>query len=194
MDANSLVVFTTVILCLNYGHSTAKQQSEQTVGVVINKLEQLLRDVSSLRQSVDQLDSDIQTSLPTDDCSLGVDKNCHAMYILSQMWLKNHLSNPYRSPGKRSVRDTSSVLGHTRTARSVEDLYRKRYMLRSLRAILSNTEKMIKAERKRSCNLNLGFHCQTDEYSSIADLYDFLSSDMSPGKRKRTVDDSLNTS
>ncbi|XP_046579290.1 uncharacterized protein LOC124286894 isoform X2 [Haliotis rubra] len=161
MDANSLVVFTTVILCLNYGHSTAKQQSEQTVGVVINKLEQLLRDVSSLRQSVDQLDSDIQTSL---------------------------------SPGKRSVRDTSSVLGHTRTARSVEDLYRKRYMLRSLRAILSNTEKMIKAERKRSCNLNLGFHCQTDEYSSIADLYDFLSSDMSPGKRKRTVDDSLNTS
>ncbi|XP_048251752.1 uncharacterized protein LOC124148504 isoform X2 [Haliotis rufescens] len=161
MDASSLVVFTTVILCLNYGHSTAKHQSEETVGVVINKLEQLLRDVSSLQHSMDQLDANIQSSL---------------------------------SPGKRSVRDTSSVMGHSRTTRSVEDLYRKRYMLRSLRAVLANTQRVIKAERKRSCNLNLGFHCQTDEYSSIADLYDFLSSDISPGKRKRTVGDSLNTS
>lgn len=38
---------------------------------------------------------------------------------------------------------------------------------------------------KRGCNVNLGFHCQTEHYSAIADMYNWLKSSLSPGRRKR---------
>ncbi|KAK3101167.1 hypothetical protein FSP39_001459 [Pinctada imbricata] len=42
--------------------------------------------------------------------------------------------------------------------------------------------------RKRSCRFNLGYDCKTSEYSAITDLHNYLQSDRSPGKRKRSVD------
>lgn len=38
--------------------------------------------------------------------------------------------------------------------------------------------------RKKTCDLNLGFHCDTEAISDFADMYDFLSSENSPGKKR----------
>ncbi|KAK6190985.1 hypothetical protein SNE40_002737 [Patella caerulea] len=64
---------------------------------------------------------------------------------------------------------------------------KRSYLIQLLNDLLNKDETKANVNRKRSCNLNLGFHCQTDEYSSIADMFDFLQSSLSPGKRKRNL-------
>lgn len=39
--------------------------------------------------------------------------------------------------------------------------------------------------RKRSCRVNLGGHCATEEATSMAKQWHFLNSGMSPGRRRR---------
>lgn len=39
--------------------------------------------------------------------------------------------------------------------------------------------------RKRSCRVNLGGHCATEEAASMAKQWHFLNSGMSPGRRRR---------
>lgn len=42
--------------------------------------------------------------------------------------------------------------------------------------------------RKRSCTLNLAYHCQTSEYAGLTDLYNYLNSNASPGKRRWSLE------
>ncbi|ESO86917.1 hypothetical protein LOTGIDRAFT_166645 [Lottia gigantea] len=75
----------------------------------------------------------------------------------------------------------------SRGGQQQEEQLRRGYLIQILKSFLNRRQEDATEKRKRSCNLNLGFHCQTDEYSSIADMYDFLQSALSPGKRKRNV-------
>ncbi|OWF46764.1 uncharacterized protein LOC110455247 isoform X2 [Mizuhopecten yessoensis] len=106
------------------------------------------------------------------DCSMG--------YIDPIEGFIDVVSNP-NSPGKRSVR---SVENRTLLQkRYVNDILNKRELIGRMQSTLTDILNVIHNERKRSCKLNLGFHCQTEEYSAIADMYNFLQSAMSPGKR-----------
>jgi len=91
--------------------------------------------------------------------------------------------------------DTGLTRGQHRVKRSsqglvdrlLQELKRKQSVLKHLSSLFNGADDIFNAERKRSCNLNLGFHCQTEEISNYADMYDFLSSPLSPGKRKRAA-------
>jgi hypothetical protein len=41
--------------------------------------------------------------------------------------------------------------------------------------------------RKRNCLVNLGGHCATETAAAIADMYHYLNSAESPGRKKRSA-------
>ncbi|XP_045176590.2 uncharacterized protein LOC123537095 [Mercenaria mercenaria] len=86
------------------------------------------------------------------------------------------------SPGKRSE-DDFTELSQKRIL--LDDIMQKQDLLEKLQRIVDAAQSTVQNERKRSCNLNLGFHCQTEQYSAIADMYNWLQSSLSPGKRRR---------
>ncbi|KAK7484776.1 hypothetical protein BaRGS_00023950, partial [Batillaria attramentaria] len=105
---------------------------------------------------------------------------CQAMDILKQRaaMKTDPLADSYY-PGKRSGDATAS-----KYRKMLEDLRKRREMLKGLRGVFDKAGHVLDREKRWfTCNLNLGFTCQTQEYSAIADYYDFLNSADSPGKR-----------
>lgn len=86
------------------------------------------------------------------------------------------------SPGKRSQEDYAEL---SEKKVLLDDIMQKQDLLEKLQRIVDAAQSTVQNERKRSCNLNLGFHCQTEQYSAIADMYNWLQSSLSPGKRRR---------
>ncbi|KAL8611545.1 hypothetical protein ACOMHN_067689 [Nucella lapillus] len=102
---------------------------------------------------------------------------CQVLEILKEH--SGFLHSP-TSPGKRSA--DSPAPNYRKLA---TDLKKKREMLHNLMDVFSNAGYILEREKKwMTCNLNLGFTCQTQEYSNIADYYDFLNSADSPGKKR----------
>ncbi|XP_076471825.1 uncharacterized protein LOC143301425 [Babylonia areolata] len=82
------------------------------------------------------------------------------------------------SPGRRLLRRSSDN-------EFMSDLARKRRLLHIMQNVFDNVQRTLERQKKwATCNLNLGFTCQTEEYSNIADYYDFLNSSQSPGKKR----------
>ncbi|WAR03871.1 hypothetical protein MAR_010429 [Mya arenaria] len=67
----------------------------------------------------------------------------------------------------------------------LEDLLQKQKLLDNILEMVEKSKEGVQMGRKRSCNVNLGFHCQTEQYSAIADMYNWLQSSLSPGKRRK---------
>lgn len=112
-------------------------------------------------------------------CSLfNLDKTMETNNLLGRV-----IHGPY-APGKRSEGNFEEI---DRRKRLIEDLYRKEKLLERLKSVIEEAQDSMQQERKRSCNLNLGFHCKTEQYSQIADMYNWLQSSMSPGRRKRST-------
>ncbi|XP_052802743.1 uncharacterized protein LOC128232966 [Mya arenaria] len=86
------------------------------------------------------------------------------------------------APGKRA--DTIFQDQHQRNA-YLEDLLQKQKLLDNILEMVEKSKEGVQMGRKRSCNVNLGFHCQTEQYSAIADMYNWLQSSLSPGKRRK---------
>lgn len=86
------------------------------------------------------------------------------------------------SPGKRAGDSFSDI---SQRKLLLADLLQKQTFLENLRDMVDEAQASVQNERKRSCNLNLGFHCQTEQYSAIADMYNWLQSSLSPGRRRR---------
>ncbi|KAL8618555.1 hypothetical protein ACOMHN_021824 [Nucella lapillus] len=73
----------------------------------------------------------------------------------------------------------------------LSDIRRKRRLLTIMKSLFDNVQRSVDRQKKwATCNLNLGFTCQTEEYNDIANYYDFLNSIQSPGK-KRSVPTTL---
>ncbi|KAL5007004.1 hypothetical protein ScPMuIL_015810 [Solemya velum] len=146
---------------------------------IINHIDNIRNGLMALKKSLDTAGRAIQQTA-ADKCLVGGGgpDYCAAMYadgIINAQESVNDRSNP----GKRSA-DTNGLT--SRDERLLDDLLRKRYILQNINDYLQQASQTLSDERKRSCNLNLGFHCQTEQYSAIADMYNFLQSAMSPGK------------
>ncbi|XP_069133763.1 uncharacterized protein [Argopecten irradians] len=136
--------------------------------------EKLVEAVRAVRRLKKFLNDEAPSCLVSaTDCSMG--------YIDPIEGFIDVVSNP-NSPGKRSVRSVNSPT--LLQKRYVDDILNKKELIGRMQSTLTDILNAIHNERKRSCKLNLGFHCQTEEYSAIADMYNFLQSAMSPGKRK----------
>ncbi|XP_048731204.1 uncharacterized protein LOC125648270 isoform X3 [Ostrea edulis] len=115
-------------------------------------------------------------------CAFGINSDvCTENYIEKMAAHEDNLQGlKTGNPGKRrQTRSAGSPLNLF-----VEDLLRKNEALQSIEQILNNVSKTVHQEKKRSCTLNLAYHCQTSEYAGLTDLYNYLNSNASPGKRR----------
>ncbi|XP_059178918.1 uncharacterized protein LOC131958034 [Physella acuta] len=94
-----------------------------------------------------------------------------------------------------SPRDLSSLIGrgkrlavddhaYHKSLSLLGEIKRKKEMTKRLMRQFNYADSVLTNERKRSCDVNLGFHCQTAEISDFADFYDYLKSPHSPGKKR----------
>jgi len=51
--------------------------------------------------------------------------------------------------------------------------------------LLSDLDTNVKLKQKRTCKVNLGGHCSTENAVEMADQWNFLNSQFSPGRRRR---------
>ncbi|XP_041366975.1 uncharacterized protein LOC121381696 [Gigantopelta aegis] len=171
-----LTVF--VLLTLHIWADPASHPVKEVVG----KMDELRQHIASLTKSVETLEEGIEEIINPEDCSVGINNPYCSLASLDKLLHQQEVLSSHTMPGKRSRRETNEA---ERVNRVINDLSRKQEFLRSLKKMLNEADINIQTEKKRSCNFNLGFHCQTDEYSNIVDMYDFFNSAMSPGKRRK---------
>ncbi|XP_076450374.1 uncharacterized protein LOC143286617 [Babylonia areolata] len=105
---------------------------------------------------------------------------CQALEAIHRQKDNSGLLQSLGFPGKRS--GDGPAPDYRKLA---ADLIKKKETLHSLRNVFDNAAFILEREKKwMTCNLNMGFTCQTEEYSNIADYYDFLNSADSPGKKR----------
>lgn len=144
---------------------------------LVEQLDDVRHNLASVTRSLETLSDVIDK-----ECNWGggmSDEMCSMVTIDEDRKLED-LIRDKTNPGKRSVPHMDPQV-----QRFLEDLLRKKEMIQRLKQVLSYADNTVHEERKKSCRLNLGFHCQTQEYSAIADMFNFLGSGRSPGKRRR---------
>lgn len=158
--------------------SAAEEDSIRHRGkLLVDQLDDVRNNLASVTRSLQALSDAIDK-----ECNWGgamSDGACSLLTIEQDRELLDRIHDR-SSPGKRSVPELEPAV-----RRFLEDLMRKKEMVLRLKEVLSYADKKVHDERKKSCQLNLGFHCQTQEYSAIADMFNFLGSGRSPGKRRR---------
>ncbi|XP_055996286.1 uncharacterized protein LOC125648270 isoform X2 [Ostrea edulis] len=145
---------------------------------LVNQLDKVRHQLRELSTSVAKL----RTSTQREACAFGINSDvCTENYIEKMAAHEDNLQGlKTGNPGKRrQTRSAGSPLNLF-----VEDLLRKNEALQSIEQILNNVSKTVHQEKKRSCTLNLAYHCQTSEYAGLTDLYNYLNSNASPGKRR----------
>ncbi|XP_012942527.1 uncharacterized protein LOC101852500 [Aplysia californica] len=143
---------------------------------LIKRMDGIQSQLADVTSNLMDLDSDLEKALY--ECLDIRSDLCEAIKI--EAGLKDMGSlGPYWMAGKRS-RDPQV----NKYAGLLQELRRKRAVLKRLMKVFHGADNVLRSERKRSCTLNLGFHCQTEEISNFADMYDFLSSPLSPGKKR----------
>ncbi|VDI51118.1 uncharacterized protein LOC143082477 [Mytilus galloprovincialis] len=144
---------------------------------LIQQLDDVRHNLKSVTESLEKLSDVIE-----EECTWGggmSDEMCSTVDI-DEIQRSFQVIHDRNSPGKRSVPSMDPSL-----RQFLQDLLRKKEMIQRLKHILTYADNAVHEERKKSCQLNLGFHCQTQEYSAIADMFNFLGSGRSPGKRRR---------
>jgi len=83
---------------------------------------------------------------------------------------------------KELLREADSDLQRSRNA---EDVYPERKGIQLLLEILADIDTDVKRTQKRTCKVNLGGHCSTEDAVALADHWHFLNSADSPGRKRR---------
>lgn len=145
---------------------------------LVDQLDKVREQLKDLSHSVDTL----RTFTQREACALSLNVDiCTEKYIEETADHQNKLQNLIEgNPGKRRPKRGADISLDL----FVEDLLRKNSALQSIQQILNNMSKTVHQEKKRSCTLNLAYHCQTSEYAGLTDLYNYLNSNASPGKRR----------
>ncbi|XP_062605780.1 uncharacterized protein LOC134267593 [Saccostrea cucullata] len=145
---------------------------------LVDQLDRVREKLGDLAHTVDSLRAFTQREA----CALSLNVDiCAEKYIEQTADHQNNLQGLVEgNPGKRrQTRSADSPLNIF-----VEDLLRKNEALQSIQEIINKVSKTVHQEKKRSCTLNLAYHCQTSEYAGLTDLYNYLNSNASPGKRR----------
>ncbi|XP_064634170.1 uncharacterized protein LOC135492019 isoform X2 [Lineus longissimus] len=92
---------------------------------------------------------------------------------------------------KRSDADAADMFSQKDGNRILKDLARKRAALQFLKKLLMDENERNGQVIKRNCLVNLGGHCATETAAAIADMYHYLNSAESPGRKKRSASNLL---
>ncbi|XP_022316070.1 uncharacterized protein LOC111119833 isoform X2 [Crassostrea virginica] len=145
---------------------------------LVDQLDKVREKLQDLSASVDTL----RTFTQREACALSLNVDiCTEKFIEGTADRQSDLhslveGNPGKRRQKRRADESLDLF--------VEDLMRKNSALQSIQQILNNVSQKVHQEKKRSCTLNLAYHCQTSEYAGLTDLYNYLNSNASPGKRR----------
>ncbi|KAL4225164.1 hypothetical protein ACF0H5_015856 [Mactra antiquata] len=191
VDVYINIVYSITCLLVLISLSTASEsiQIHDKQADVIHHLDAVTSHLNALSRTIRSAHSDI-TAKQYEECAImGTmsDSVCDLLFMdktLGESETVDKVIHNTLSPGKRS-QETYNDMMQRKTL--VGDLLQKRRLLENLNAIIEDATNSITTERKRSCNLNLGFHCQTEQYAAIADMYNWLQSSLSPGRKRRDV-------
>lgn len=174
-----LATLTLVLVLLSHGAESGGSISEGEAlqRTLIQKMENIQNQLADVINSIKSLDAEIEAALL--NC-LGVDSE---MCDDIEAGFK-HGSDQGLSIWRQVKRSAARNPELERYRSLYAELNRQRTMARRLMDMVHGVGVVLTNERKRSCNLNLGFHCQTEEIANFADMYDFLSSPLSPGKKR----------
>lgn len=151
------------------------RRHEYMRSTLIDRMDNIQSQLTDVTNQLSALDTELREALY--EC-VHHGELCRTIQMEEALKSDDMLASPFRALSKRSIRSQDRFIGLLR------ELSRKRGVLKDILGVLHGTDSVLRTERKRSCNLNLGFHCQTEEISNFADMYDFLSSPMSPGKKR----------
>uniref|UniRef100_A0A0B6ZF28 Fibrinogen C-terminal domain-containing protein n=1 Tax=Arion vulgaris TaxID=1028688 RepID=A0A0B6ZF28_9EUPU len=154
------------------------QENDSLHNKLIERMDNIQRQLAEVTTSMRNLDTDIGTALG--NCQDKYDFLCKALDVEFEPKNQEDMNVPW-GPEKRSAMENSIFAKHRRF---YSELFRKSAMINHLLGVFRGADNVLKNERKRTCNLNLGFHCDTEEITDFADAYDFLSSVKSPGKKR----------
>jgi len=70
----------------------------------------------------------------------------------------------------------------------LNNLSQSRQGLSTLQAMIDSIDSTLKDKQKRTCAFNLGGHCATENAASFARQWNYLNSNMSPGRRRRSAE------
>ncbi|KAH9523846.1 hypothetical protein Btru_047202, partial [Bulinus truncatus] len=160
----------------------ASQGNEALQNTLIRKMDVIQNQLAEVTSSIQSLHSDIDKALV--NCE-GIESDLCDLLALED--------------GQKGVRDVDVLLRPNKRSFSqapqadkyrslLAELSRKREMAKYLMHMLRGADVVVTGEKKRACNLNLGFHCQTEEISNFADMFDYLSNPLSPGKKRSYTD------
>lgn len=177
MEMEHLLLTVTLLLTTVCSGHVLNKRREPTPMTM--KMEDITKHLRDLTKSMAEFDEDLRQALDGSGCTGFRQDICQAMDILRERMDETTLADTYY-PGKRSGEDASA----SKYRKMLEDLKQRHHLLKGLRGLFDKAGHILDREKRWfTCNLNLGFTCQTQEYSAIADYYDFLNSADSPGKR-----------
>lgn len=187
LDFSSVCYLVGIIIYIATRTSSVNAADSQET--IIKHLDTVNHHLGTLSRAIRSAHTDLKER-QYEECQLMgpiIDPYC-AIFAMDK-GLKDHedleaIINNHLAPGKRS-RDMQTTVGQTDRKTILDELIHKQKMLENLKSVIDGAQSSIHQERKRSCNVNLGFHCQTEQYSAIADVYNWLQNSMSPGKRRR---------
>ncbi|CAG5131419.1 unnamed protein product [Candidula unifasciata] len=165
-------ILTIIVALLSKGSVSAASASDDSSlqSTLIDRMDDIRSQMSDVTGSMKALDADISKALI--NC-MGIHSSlCEAL---------NAEVNRAEGLTSRWASDDPEL---DKYKSMFKELGRKRAMVNHLLGVFKGANNVLKNERKRTCNLNLGFHCQTEEISNFADMYDYLSSSKSPGKKR----------
>lgn len=183
-----LVYFCTGLVSYLLSSSTAENLDTNSNNKnVIEHLDNVNSHLQALSRSIRSAHTDISRRRLEECQFMGPmsDTVCDLLLMDRELGTRESINDAIHgrfAPGKRAEEQNPDI---SKRKKTVEDLFQKEAFLEMLHKMVNDAQTSLMDERKRSCNLNLGFHCQTEHYSAIADMYNWLQSSLSPGRRKR---------
>ncbi|GFR89368.1 hypothetical protein ElyMa_004276500 [Elysia marginata] len=147
---------------------------------LLSRMDNVQQKLADVTNSAEKMQSEVEQAIF--DCLGTHSELCEAQELEATLVDKMGLES-YWSPGKRFASPDAGAEGPQPNS-LYKELQRKRAVAQHLSGLLRGARNVIKEERKRSCNLNLGFPCDTSRYMEVARMLDFLNQPTSPGKKR----------
>lgn len=160
------------------GQEADQLQTEKDVQEsLLSRMDNVQEKLAAVTSSAEQMQSEVEKAIF--DCLGTHSELCSAQELESGLADQMGLQS-FWSPGKRL-----SPAGSSPQSNSLyKELQRKRAVAQHLGEVLRGARNVIKEERKRSCNVNLGFPCDTSRLVEMAKVINFLNTPGSPGKKR----------
>ncbi|KAK3766168.1 hypothetical protein RRG08_025169 [Elysia crispata] len=167
------------LLVPSLGQGSEPSQSEQELrDSLVARMDNVQQKLADVTNSAEKMQSEVDKAIF--DCLGTHSELCEAMELESDLAEQMGLQS-YWSPGKRASGETPQ------TNSLYQELQRKRAVVQHLNGLLRGAHGVLKEERKRSCQVNLGFPCDTSRYMEVARMLDYLKKPGSPGKKRSVV-------